>query len=79
MSRHINISQSVDPNTFVFEIHEEHRTRLSVLMSRAEVEAICDKTRVLLSDSPMVPIPGPKLAIFPTPEEEPMKVGIARK
>jgi hypothetical protein len=78
MSRHINLSQSVDPNTFVFEIHEERHTRLSVLMSRAEVEALCDKARALLGDPVTVVIPGPKLAVFPTPEEQPMKLGIRR-
>lgn len=79
MSRNINIAQSVDPNTFVFEIHEQYRTRLSVLMSRAEVESLCDKARSLLSDPPIVPIPGPKLAIFPAPEKQPMKVGVVHK
>jgi hypothetical protein len=76
MSRHIDISPSVDPNTFVFDIHEEHRTRISVLVTRAEVESLCDKLRALLSDPPTVMLPSPKLAIFPTPEPQPMKVGI---
>ena len=79
MSRQINISQSVDPNTLVLDIHEAHRTRTSVLISRAEGEALCNRLRELLSDPPTVLIPGPKLAVFPTPAEQPMKVGIAHK
>ena len=75
MSR-VNLSQSVDPNTFVFEIHEAHHLRVTLLMSRAEVEGLCDKARVLLGDPPTVVIPGPKLALFPAPEDQPMKMGI---
>ena len=79
MSRSINISQSVDPNTLVLDIHENYRTRTSVLLSRAEAIALCDQLRVLLGDSPTVPIPDAKLAVFPTPEAQPMKVQIVQK
>lgn len=74
MSRNITISQSVDPNTFVFEIHEEHRTRMSALLSRAEIESLCDKIRALLNDPVIDIIPGPKMSIFPNPQDQPMKV-----
>lgn len=76
MSRQITVSQSVCHNTFVFEIHEQYRTRLSVLMSRTEAIALCDKLRALLSDPPVVPIEGPKLTIFPA-DEQPMELRIA--
>lgn len=76
--RRITISQSVDPNTFVLDIHEEHRTRISLLISRAQGIELCDKLRTLLSDPPTAVIAGPKLALFPTPEAQAMKVGIVK-
>lgn len=79
MSRNINVSQSVDPNTFVVDIHEQFRTRISLLITRAELEALCDKARALLGDPPTVVIPSATLAVFPKPEDQPMKVGIPHK
>lgn len=79
MSRLITISQSVDPNTLVLDIHEEHRTRVSMLISRADAEALCDQLRTVLGDSPTAVIPGPGLSVFPKPKDRPMKVRIAHR
>lgn len=76
MSRTISISQSVDPNTMVLEIHEMYRTRVSLLLSRSECVTLCDKLRTLLSDPPTVVIEGPKLTLFPSPKEASFKVRI---
>lgn len=78
MSRKITVSRSICPNTMVFEVHEMNRSRLTLLMNRTEAESLCDRLRELLDDPPTVLIPGPKLSIFPAPEEVPMKVIIVK-
>src|SRR5208283_1065189 len=70
----ITVSQSVDPNTMVLDIHEEHRTRISLLLTRSQIEELCDQCRAILGEAPTVPLPGPKLAIFPPAILSEMKV-----
>jgi hypothetical protein len=77
MSSRVNISPSVDPNTFVLDINSDnHRTRTTALISRVEAQHLCDKLRAFLGDPPMVPVPNAKLVIFPEPKEQPTEVEI---
>lgn len=60
----------------LLEIREERSMQVGVLISRGEAETLCNSLRTLLGDAPVELLPSPKLAIFPTPKQEPIKVGI---